>query len=110
MLAATADSTDSLYTAVNASLQTAPVSWQCQNSLPYLSGSFQGLQCSCLILYDIQLDNLEGDLKILGSAASDLGISFYKDVNGPLREVTQTASNMVTQLNDAYKSGGMIST
>lgn len=63
---------------------------------------------ACQDMYDIQLDNLEGDLKILGSAASDLGISFYKDVNGPLREVTQTASNMVTQLNDAYKSGGMI--
>lgn len=62
---------------------------------------------ACQDMYDIQLDNLEGDLKILGSAASDLGISFYKDVNGPLREVTQTASNMVTQLNDAYKSGGM---
>lgn len=77
------------------------------NRFEELSGYIADSAGACQDMYDIQLDNLEGDLKILGSAASDLGISFYKDVNGPLRAVTQTASNMVTQLNDAYKSGGM---
>lgn len=77
------------------------------NRFEELSGYISDSAGACQDMYDIQLDNLEGDLKILGSAASDLGISFYKDVNGPLRAVTQTASNMVTQLNDAYKSGGM---
>ena len=72
-----------------------------------LSGYIEDSAGACQEMYEKQMDNLEGDLKTLGSAASDLGISFYKDVNGPLREVTQTASNMVTQLNDAYKSGGM---
>lgn len=157
MLAATADSTDSLYTAVNASLSESGTSiadlgmnlkdmaanfdtamtqeqFAAQameqfgitgeqagviysglqsvvsgtgNRFEELSGYIANSKDACQDMYDIQLDNLEGDLKILGSAASDLGISFYKDVNGPLREVTQTASNMVTQLNDAYKSGGM---
>ena len=157
MLAATADSTDSLYTAVNASLSESGTSiadlgmnlkdmaanfdtamtqeqFAAQameqfgitgeqagviysglqsvvsgtgNRFQELSGYIADSAGACQDMYDIQLDNLEGDLKILGSAASDLGISFYKDVNGPLREVTQTASNMVTQLNDAYKSGGM---
>lgn len=77
------------------------------NRFEELSGYISDSAGACQDMYDIQLDNLEGDLKILGSAASDLGISFYKDVNGPLRAVTQTASNMVTQLNDAYKSDGM---
>ncbi len=72
-----------------------------------LSGYIEDSAGACQEMYEKQMDNLEGDLKTLGSAASDLGISFYKDVNGPLREVTQTASNMVTQLNDAYKSGGL---
>lgn len=158
MLAATADSTDSLYTAVNASLSESGTSiadlgmnlkdmaanfdtamtqeqFAAQameqfgitgeqagviysglqsvvsgtgNRFEELSGYIANSKDACQDMYDIQLDNLGGgDLKILGSAASDLGISFYKDVNGPLREVTQTASNMVTQLNDAYKSGGM---
>ncbi len=79
------------------------------NRFQELSGYIKDSKGACDDMYGIQLDNLEGDLKILGSAASDLGISFYKDVNGPLREVTQTASSMVTQLNDAYKSGGLAS-
>ncbi len=157
MLAATADSMDSLYTVVNASLSESGTSiadlgmnlkdmasnfdtamtqeqFAAQameqfgitgeqagviysglqsvvsgtgNRFEELSGYIANSKDACQDMYDIQLDNLEGDLKILGSAASDLGISFYKDVNGPLREVTQTASNMVTQLNDAYKSGGL---
>lgn len=77
------------------------------NRFEELSGYIADSKDACQDMYDIQLDNLEGDLKILSSAASDLGISFYKDVNGPLRAVTQTASNMVTQLNSAYKSGGL---
>lgn len=58
-------------------------------------------------MYAKQMDNLDGDIDILKSSLSDLGISFYKDTGGPLRDVTQAASSMVTQLNDAYKSGGL---
>ncbi len=77
------------------------------NRFQELSGYIADSAGACEDMYKIQLDNLEGDLKILGSAASDLGISFYKDVNGPLRESVQFASRMVTQLNDAYKDGGL---
>lgn len=72
-----------------------------------LSGYIEDSAGACEDMYKIQLDNLEGDMKVLGSAASDLGISFYKDVSGPIRDVTQAASGMVTQLNNAYKSGGL---
>jgi hypothetical protein len=36
-----------------------------------------------------------------------LGISIYKDLNGPLRETTQFATDMVSQLSAAYESGGL---
>lgn len=58
-------------------------------------------------MYEKQMDNLQGDIDILKSSLSDLGISFYKDIGGPIRGVTQAASDMVTQLNNAYKSGGL---
>lgn len=58
-------------------------------------------------MYAIQMDNLEGDIDILKSGLSDLGISIYKDLNGPLREMTQLATSMVGELSEAYKSGGM---
>lgn len=58
-------------------------------------------------MYSIQMDNLEGDIDILKSGLADLGISIYKDLNGPLRDMTQLATSMVGELSDAYKSGGM---
>ena len=58
-------------------------------------------------MYAIQLDNLNGDIDILKSGLSDLGISIYKDLNGPLREMTQLATSMVGELSDTYKEGGM---
>lgn len=54
-----------------------------------------------------KMDNLKGDLAGLSSAASDLGISFYKDAGGPLRDLTKTGTGMINQLNSAYKSGGL---
>lgn len=58
-------------------------------------------------MYSRQLDNLEGDISILKSGLSDLGISFYKDVGGPAREVTKYATQMVSQLSEAYGEGGL---
>lgn len=62
---------------------------------------------ACEDMYAIQQDNLIGDKDKLFSALSDLGISIYKDLNGPLRETTQLATSMVGKLSEAYKSGGM---
>ena len=58
-------------------------------------------------MYAIQMDNLEGDISILKSGLSDLGISIYKDANRPLREMTQLGISMVSELSNAYSSGGM---
>lgn len=72
-----------------------------------LKQSIEDSAGACEQMYGIQLDNLEGDISILKSGLSDLGISIYKDMNAPLREMTQLATDMVSQLSQAFESGGM---
>lgn len=62
---------------------------------------------ACEDMYANQLDNLNGDIDILKSGLSDLGISVYKGINAPLRETVQLSTNMVGKLSAAYKGGGM---
>ena len=62
---------------------------------------------ACEDMYALQLDNLNGDIDILKSGLSDLGISVYKGLNAPLRETVQLSTNMVGKLSEAYKGGGM---
>lgn len=88
-------------TAANAMLSN------CTDRFDELSASIENSAGACENMYAIQLDNLDGDIKILQSSLSDLGISVYKDLNGPLREMTQLATSMVGELSEVYKSGGM---
>ena len=88
-------------TAANAMLSN------CTDRFDELSAAIENSAGACENMYAIQLDNLDGDIKILQSSLSDLGISVYKDLNGPLREMTQLATSMVGELSEAYKSGGM---
>lgn len=73
----------------------------------YLTEAIENSAGACEDMYAIQLDNLQGDLSVLSSGLSDLGISIYKDMNAPLREMTQLATDMVSQLSQAFESGGM---
>lgn len=77
------------------------------NRFKELSQEIENSAGACEDMYAIQLDNLKGDMDILKSGLADLGISVYKDLNGPLREMTQLATSMVGELSEAYKSGGM---
>ena len=88
-------------TAANAMLSN------CTDRFDELSAAVENSAGACENMYAIQLDNLNGDIDILKSGLSDLGISIYKDLNGPLREMTQLATSMVGELSEAYKSGGM---
>lgn len=88
-------------TAANAMLSN------CADRFDELSAAVENSAGACENMYAIQLDNLNGDIDILKSGLSDLGISIYKDLNGPLREMTQLATSMVGELSDAYKEGGM---
>lgn len=88
-------------TAANAMLSN------CTDRFDELSEAVENSAGACEDMYAIQLDNLNGDIDILKSGLSDLGISVYEDLNGPLREMTQLATSMVGELSDAYKEGGM---
>ena len=88
-------------TAANAMLSS------CADRFDELSEAVENSAGACEKMYAIQLDNLQGDIDILKSGLSDLGISVYKDLNGPLREMTQLATSMVEDLSSAYQNGGM---
>ena len=79
----------------------------CTDRWDELSAAIENSAGACEDMYSIQLDNLDGDIKILKSGLSDLGISIYKDLNGPLREMTQLGTSMVEELSQAYSEGGM---
>ncbi len=79
----------------------------CAGRFDELSEAIENSAGACENMYAIQLDNLEGDIQILQSGLQDLGISVYKDLNKPLREMTQLASRMVGKLSAAYKDAGM---
>lgn len=72
-----------------------------------LSAAVEDSAGACEDMYATQLDNLEGDLDILKSGLADLGIGFYKDVNGPLRDTAQFATELVGRLAEAYGEGGL---
>lgn len=55
---------------------------------------------------DTKLDNLQGDLTILKSAAEGFGISLYEGVNAPLRDLVQYGTSLIDELNEAVKEGG----
>ena len=67
----------------------------CTNRFNELSLAIEESAGACEDMYAIQLDNLDGDIKILQSGLQDLGISLYKDLNTPLREMVQLATSMV---------------
>lgn len=53
-------------------------------------------------------DNLAGQLTILKSGLEGLGISIYESLEKPLKEVAVVAVSVISDLNDAYNSGGFV--
>ena len=88
-------------TAANAMLSN------CTDRFDELSEAVKNSSGACENMYAIQLDNLNGDIAILQSGLSDLGISIYQDLSEPLRSMTQLATSMVEELSSAYQNGGM---
>lgn len=52
-------------------------------------------------------DNLIGKMEILKSGLSELGISIYKELDTPLKGVTETAIGYVEQLTKAFQEDGL---
>jgi len=51
-------------------------------------------------------DNLEGDMKALGSKAEALGITVYESMNAPLRELAQLGGTFISEITSAFEEGG----
>ncbi|RXM68354.1 phage tail tape measure protein [Clostridium tetani] len=56
---------------------------------------------------DTMNDNLKGQITLLSSALESLGIELYESVNNPMKEVVKTANEMIQQLSNAFKEGGL---
>ncbi len=52
-------------------------------------------------------DNLQGQLTILKSGLEGLAISFYEDVQEPLKNIAVEAQEMVKQLHEAFEEDGL---
>lgn len=52
-------------------------------------------------------DNLQGQITILKSGLEGLGISFYENIQTPLKDIAIEAQGMVQQLQDAFNEGGL---
>lgn len=57
---------------------------------------------------EIRLDNLQGDITLLGSTAESLGISIYEDINTPMRESVQLAKGFVDNIIKWNESSGFV--
>lgn len=53
------------------------------------------------------IDNLQGDITIMQSAAEGLGIQFYETFDQDLRDNVQFASESLGKLTEAFKTGGL---
>lgn len=55
----------------------------------------------------VQLDNLDGDIKLFQSALSDAKIELSNQLTPSLREFVQFGSNGLTKITEGFKSGGL---
>ena len=53
------------------------------------------------------IDNLQGDVTLLQSAAEGLGVEFYETFNDDLRSGVQFATDSLGELTEAFKNGGI---
>ena len=54
---------------------------------------------------EIKLDNLKGQLTLMGSAAEGLGIAIYEGIEGPLKNAVKNSSGMISELAASFTSG-----
>ncbi len=79
----------------------------CGEEFDNLAESIENSAGAMQAMADTQLDNLEGDITILKSGLEGLGISIYENMNAPLRETAQYATEMVGKLATAINEGGL---
>lgn len=71
-----------------------------------LAGAIDNCNGKAAEMAAIKLDNLEGDITLLKSAAEGFGISLYENMQEPLREGVQFGKEQIAILQEALDSGG----
>ena len=77
-----------------------------QEDFDKLTGSINNSTGAAAKMAEIMSDNLQGRLKELSSKLEYLGIRIYESIQEPLKEVTEYATGLVTELQNAFDKGG----
>lgn len=72
-----------------------------------LSSSIYSCDGAAAQMAETMNDNLQGQITILKSGLEGLGISFYENIQTPLKDIAIDAQGMVQQLQDAFNEGGL---
>lgn len=70
-----------------------------------LYDAIQGCDGMAQEMASVKIDNLTGDFTILKSAVEGVGLSIYGYVEEPLRNLTQTSSDLISQMRDNVENG-----
>ena len=71
-----------------------------------LTGAINNSTGAATEMAEIMSDNLQGRLDELSSRLETLGIKIYESIQEPLKEVTEYATGLVTELQNAFDKGG----
>lgn len=52
-------------------------------------------------------ETMESKIQLLKNSLTSLGIAAYEDLKGPMGDIVTMATDMVSQLNDAFSTGGL---
>lgn len=73
-----------------------------------LEGELRNCNGALTEMRNIKMDNLEGDLATLKSAAEDFGIHVYQHMQTPLRGLVSYGTSAIYRLTDALENGGFM--
>lgn len=78
-----------------------------QGSLTDLTKSYENCDGSAKKAADTMRDNLKGAIDELGGSAESLGIVFYEEVSGSLKDTAESATESINNITKAFQDGGM---
>ncbi len=94
------DALNSLMAGLNTTNEEGVTEWAA------LTGELENCKGSLDAMRDTKLDNLEGDLAALESAAQDAGIKIYEHLNAPLRDFAQFGAQEIRKVSAAMEKDG----
>lgn len=78
-----------------------------QGSLTDLTKSYEKCDGSAKKAADTMQDNLKGAIDELSGSAESLGIVFYEEVSGSLKDTAESATESINNITKAFQDGGM---